>query len=44
MARGVVIKSAEDIGKSRQAAQLAAEVLSMIAPLLGFPLVGAWLD
>lgn len=32
MASGVVIKSAEHIDKSRRAAQLAAEVLSMIEP------------
>lgn len=32
MPRGVVIKSAEDIDKSRRAAQLAAEVLGMIEP------------
>jgi methionyl aminopeptidase len=32
MAQGVIIKSAEDIDKSRHAAQLAAEVLSMIGP------------
>jgi methionyl aminopeptidase len=32
MARGVIIKSTEDIAKSRRAAQLAAEVLSMIEP------------
>ncbi|MET0335336.1 MAG: type I methionyl aminopeptidase [Rhizobacter sp.] len=32
MARGTSIKSAEGIGKARQAGQLAAEVLSMIEP------------
>jgi methionyl aminopeptidase len=32
MARGVIIKSAEEIEQSRRAAQLAAEVLSMIEP------------
>ena len=32
MARDVIIKSAEGIAKSRQAGQLAAEVLAMIAP------------